>query len=939
MTLTGMCVLALILLSGAAMAAELQNGLLVVNSTPGGATIYVDGGLYKFHPFDNATTNSSIYLEPGCYDLYLEKYGYQIWNSRAFLNDTFCINNTDVLSMEALIGQPIILTPLPDNTGTVIITSEPDHAAVFIPALVSGLPVGATTYANGQIPAGVYSFHLEYPGYYPYNGTFTINPGELTHVYAKMARIPTTGFVDFRSDPTDAAIYLNGTDFKHTNQVIELQPGCYAYEFTLAGYFPVNGTFCVDTSYQAENPLPIWRNLTKFPETQHLCLNSTPDGARVWVDGQDTGKDTPNNIELVRAFHTLVFKKPCFKDRVVELNLTQLPAGIFPLDVTLEDLTIRMDCPGMQNGTITPVGGPCVTYLMDKTFNVTAEEGYHITEITFVNNTGTFTQPFTDGRTSTYLYTLHNVTEGGNLCAEFAINVYNVTAIVSSAGSGFIQVSPVDSAWYSDHVTKFVNHGTNLTFNIKNTNGYLFDRYIWNGVTTMLGEAKESYSFNPGPIVSDDVLEVPFQMAEFQVTPLVVGNGTVTPSGAQDALRNGTVCFTAIPGPDSFLGNVTAIGDDLVPHQLTPNIDGKYCVTNITQNYVVGFPFWPYVVHVNSTSNEGGVITSSPVPFINGNVTVPRNTTLTFNAIPDDCHVLGAFTFNGGIIWSNSTTVNVTQNSTITALFAPKVVVVSPELIAPAGTSPTINPSTNVTFYCGGNAVFNVTSPFCYHPNVTLTGASGTTKPTGVEVDRNTWMYNLTNIREDKTFRVAFDRDTEIISTTATGHGTITPLGNTTVPCGSNSTVFTITPESAAYDYTVNVTGYAGGFPADGIFRFVTNDIFVNVTFFDRASPLVDFAAMNWPLPTGPLSADGHVVIRDTNPLNRTVKFFDMTDPSFQPRTWNWDFGDGRYSIEQNPVHTYEAVGTYTVSLTVGNGAMTPGYKQKIYYVIGDMRP
>ena len=33
----------------------------------------------------------------------------------------------------------------------------------------------------------------------------------------------------------------------------------------------------------------------------------------------------------------------------------------------------------------------------------------------------------------------------------------------------------------------------------------------------------------------------------------------------------------------------------------------------------------------------------------------------------------------------------------------------------------------------------------------------------------------------------------------------------------------------------------------------------------------------------------------------------------------SWDFGDGTNSTEQNPIHTYSAVGTYNVKLTVSN--------------------
>ena len=36
-----------------------------------------------------------------------------------------------------------------------------------------------------------------------------------------------------------------------------------------------------------------------------------------------------------------------------------------------------------------------------------------------------------------------------------------------------------------------------------------------------------------------------------------------------------------------------------------------------------------------------------------------------------------------------------------------------------------------------------------------------------------------------------------------------------------------------------------------------------------------------------------------------------------EPTAWTWDFGDGDETTRQNPKHTYEAAGTYTVSLTV----------------------
>ena len=48
-----------------------------------------------------------------------------------------------------------------------------------------------------------------------------------------------------------------------------------------------------------------------------------------------------------------------------------------------------------------------------------------------------------------------------------------------------------------------------------------------------------------------------------------------------------------------------------------------------------------------------------------------------------------------------------------------------------------------------------------------------------------------------------------------------------------------------------------------------------------------------------------------------TVQFTD--ESANTPTSWEWDFGDSKSSTEQNPSHTYETVGTYTVKLTATN--------------------
>ncbi len=45
--------------------------------------------------------------------------------------------------------------------------------------------------------------------------------------------------------------------------------------------------------------------------------------------------------------------------------------------------------------------------------------------------------------------------------------------------------------------------------------------------------------------------------------------------------------------------------------------------------------------------------------------------------------------------------------------------------------------------------------------------------------------------------------------------------------------------------------------------------------------------------------------------------FLDLSVTQAPVQSWQWDFGDGTSSTEQNPYHVYNAPGTYTVSLTI----------------------
>ncbi len=58
------------------------------------------------------------------------------------------------------------------------------------------------------------------------------------------------------------------------------------------------------------------------------------------------------------------------------------------------------------------------------------------------------------------------------------------------------------------------------------------------------------------------------------------------------------------------------------------------------------------------------------------------------------------------------------------------------------------------------------------------------------------------------------------------------------------------------------------------------------------------------------------------------VQFYDLTMP--RANTWEWEFGDGQTSNEQNPYHVYSEVGVYTVLLIAGSDSCLSAFEMEI---------
>jgi PKD repeat protein len=81
---------------------------------------------------------------------------------------------------------------------------------------------------------------------------------------------------------------------------------------------------------------------------------------------------------------------------------------------------------------------------------------------------------------------------------------------------------------------------------------------------------------------------------------------------------------------------------------------------------------------------------------------------------------------------------------------------------------------------------------------------------------------------------------------------------------------------------------------------------------------------------TAPTAAFSGTPTNGDAPLN--VQFTDASIDA--PTSWSWNFGDGGTSTAQNPSHTYNAAGSYTVTLTVSNAYGSDGETKTNYITV-----
>ena len=106
-------------------------------------------------------------------------------------------------------------------------------------------------------------------------------------------------------------------------------------------------------------------------------------------------------------------------------------------------------------------------------------------------------------------------------------------------------------------------------------------------------------------------------------------------------------------------------------------------------------------------------------------------------------------------------------------------------ITATPGPNGAISPGGAVSVPQGGSQTFNILPNACYQTSDVVVDGSSVGTPAS---------YSFTNVQANHTISASFSQTSVTITSSAGAHGSISPLGATPVPCGSNQS-YTITPD------------------------------------------------------------------------------------------------------------------------------------------------
>ena len=263
-----------------------KTGAVTINSTPSGATVYIDNNLVGTTPLNNHS------LVVGSYSLKLVLAEHEDVDQRLEVS-------------EGITEQSFTLSPIV-KTGAVTINSIPSGATVYI----DNNPVGTTPLNNHSLVIGSYSLKLVLAEHEDVDQRLEISEG-ITEQSFTLSPIVKTGAVTINSIPSGATVYIDNnlvgtTPLNNHSLVI----GSYSLKLVLAEHEDVDQRLEISEGITEQS-----FTLPPIIKTGIVTITSTPSNAKVYIDGEHVGQTPLENYSLAAGSYELKVNLDGHEDR------------------------------------------------------------------------------------------------------------------------------------------------------------------------------------------------------------------------------------------------------------------------------------------------------------------------------------------------------------------------------------------------------------------------------------------------------------------------------------------------------------------------------------------------------------------------------------------------------------------------------------------------
>ncbi len=288
---------------------NVTTGALVIQSTPTGANIFIDG---KDTKMVTPATISDLTKGEHKYKLTLPGHDEATGSFTMTLGQVTNVQHTFVQMKDF---------------GTVYIYPTPTLYGRIIPYIIEGAKIYIDNVDTGKvIPSpitglakGVHTFRVSRPGVKDREGMFVINGGDVLLISIYPILLPKIGMVIIRAFPLvgdvkAARVHIDGKDTgEYTNVRFALPEGTHTYKLQLEEFDDVEGKFDIVEGHITR--VTTYMRRVGSPSFGKLNISSNPPGAQLHIDDVDIGQYTPTTVyKLTDGDYTYRLSKPGYLD-------------------------------------------------------------------------------------------------------------------------------------------------------------------------------------------------------------------------------------------------------------------------------------------------------------------------------------------------------------------------------------------------------------------------------------------------------------------------------------------------------------------------------------------------------------------------------------------------------------------------------------------------